>query len=814
MLASYSIVRLAAWRWCVLLLVLCLSMTLSKAVRAEAFYIENYDIRMTVNADATLDFVETIDVVFTEERHGLIRRIPYRYPVMPVPNGTQRAQRSYTSGDYNETFIKRVAVEGWQYQTEKIGDYLSIRIGSEGTKVSGKQRYVISYRVINAINFFDDHSEVYYNLIGNQWDVPIQRATFSVQMPRPIPLAVGQSPNYFAYTGSYGSTSTDVSSRWQKNQILSGTTTRSLQASEGLTVGVWLPQNYLQATDITPEMVADHFYIQKQDIQIALQPTGASKVTETYTVRAIDATTICRTIKPYIHHQGMSSGNLLGGTRTYLVNDLSVSGSPLAKANGSYAVCIDIPASETGKDHTFTMQYLMYGNLYGSNGDHQSYAFSLPRSGGEPVAQSQLSIQLPPNADASGMQFDAYVKQNDGSQQPAVFATNKDGVIRANSGGKPLFEDATLDFDLKTPQSGFFTQSDFGLNWRLWWLNNGLLFLPLVVLGGLYRIWQRWGKDEEFAKMVHYYPPADLNPAEAGILIDDKLHDRDLLALIPYWGTKGYITLKAHESNGIMGIGKSIDYEFTLQKPLPIDAPAYEQTMFRGIFGSVNSVGASVRLSSLKNRFYTYMQNARQQLEAQIVQRSFYVPNTRGSATLMMVLGGILAGLGGMLGMVTGFGEINSALVSSDLAAGLGISGILTTIIGYFMPKKAPVGMEAYKKLYGFKMFVEDAEKNRLEAFLREDPHYFDKTLPYAIVFDLTEQWANKFKDLTVPPPEWYSGNRPFVVHHFVNDMDNSMRTMGNTFTSTPPSTSGGSGFGGGGGFSGGGFGGGGGSSW
>lgn len=130
------------------------------------------------------------------------------------------------------------------------------------------------------------------------------------------------------------------------------------------------------------------------------------------------------------------------------------------------------------------------------------------------------------------------------------------------------------------------------------------------------------------------------------------------------------------------------------------------------------------------------------------------------------------------------------------------------------MPKKAPVGMEAYKKLYGFKMFVEDAEKNRLEAFLREDPHYFDKTLPYAIVFDLTEQWANKFKDLTVPPPEWYSGNRPFVVHHFVNDMDNSMRTMGNTFTSTPPSTSGGSGFGGGGGFSGGGFGGGGGSSW
>lgn len=147
MLASYSIVRLAAWRWCALLLVLCLSMTLSKAVRAEAFYIENYDIRMTVNADATLDFIETIDVVFTEERHGLIRRIPYRYPIMPVPNGTQRAQRSYTSGDYNETFIKRVAVEGWQYQTEKnrrlfiythrVGGHQSIRQSAICHQLSG-----------------------------------------------------------------------------------------------------------------------------------------------------------------------------------------------------------------------------------------------------------------------------------------------------------------------------------------------------------------------------------------------------------------------------------------------------------------------------------------------------------------------------------------------------------------------------------------------------------------------------------------------------------------------------------------------------
>ena len=131
------------------------------------------------------------------------------------------------------------------------------------------------------------------------------------------------------------------------------------------------------------------------------------------------------------------------------------------------------------------------------------------------------------------------------------------------------------------------------------------------------------------------------------------------------------------------------------------------------------------------------------------------------------------------------------------------------------MPKKAPKGLESYRHLDGFRLFIKDAEMPRLETFLKEDPQYFDKTLPYAIVFDLVDTWSDKFKDLTVPPPQWYHSSTPgpFTTSVFTHDLSRAMRNTGNTFSSTPSSSGSGGSFSGG-GFSGGGFGGGGGSSW
>jgi uncharacterized membrane protein len=145
------------------------------------------------------------------------------------------------------------------------------------------------------------------------------------------------------------------------------------------------------------------------------------------------------------------------------------------------------------------------------------------------------------------------------------------------------------------------------------------------------------------------------------------------------------------------------------------------------------------------------------------------------------------------------------------------LSGIVILLFGIFMRKKTKRGTELYQKLLGFKEFLKAVEKDRIKEFLKQDEHYFDKILPYAIVFGIADTWKDKLEGLDIPPPHWYVGNySTFNTVMFMSSLNNSMNQMSSTFYSQPSSSgsSSGSSFSGGGGFSGGGFGGGGGSSW
>ncbi|MBA2761875.1 MAG: hypothetical protein H0U39_07940, partial [Segetibacter sp.] len=58
-----------------LLIVVCINYTIAQ----EYFTINRYNVAVKVNKDASLDIDETILVHFTENRHGIIRFIPYKY---------------------------------------------------------------------------------------------------------------------------------------------------------------------------------------------------------------------------------------------------------------------------------------------------------------------------------------------------------------------------------------------------------------------------------------------------------------------------------------------------------------------------------------------------------------------------------------------------------------------------------------------------------------------------------------------------------------------------------------------------------------
>ncbi|HCC22086.1 hypothetical protein A2480_00450 [Candidatus Uhrbacteria bacterium RIFOXYC2_FULL_47_19] len=151
--------------------------------------VKAFHAELTVGSDGILTVVETIDYSFSTQRHGIFRDLPVRYE---LDNGEQVIVP-----------IEVVSVEDWPYELERSRSMIRVRIGDPNQTVTGVQRYVITYRAIGAIRYFDNHDEIYWNVTGNDWDVPLSRVSAIVHLPS----AVNETSLVTdCYTGIVGST--------------------------------------------------------------------------------------------------------------------------------------------------------------------------------------------------------------------------------------------------------------------------------------------------------------------------------------------------------------------------------------------------------------------------------------------------------------------------------------------------------------------------------------------------------------------------------------------------------------------------------
>lgn len=391
-------------------------------------------------------------------------------------------------------------------------------------------------------------------------------------------------------------------------------------------------------------------------------------------------------------------------------------------------------------------------------------------------------------------------------------------LVRGSQGGKEQVD--TINVEPKTiygtvaksfsPREGltigirfpsdYFGKPSFFTSMMLFMSDSWVFLIPFFAFLFLFILWYFIGKDKNIINIVHYKIPDKITPAEAGFIIDDKGDDRDLTSLIFYWASKGFLSIEEVKDEGLFS---SKDYILTREKDLNKDAKNFEKTIFYGLFpGNTRHV----RISTLKNNFYTYMKQAKDELREEINRSEIYEGFSRQLGRFLKSTAAILLFAGIYLG---------ASMHRMDfILAGI-ITSLIVFIFGYIMPKKTERGLKRYQKVNGFKEFINMVEEPKLKILLKKDPSYFDKTLPYAVAFGLTTKWAEKFNNILTQPPSWYHSHavNNFSLLYLAGSIENSTKTMANTMTSQPKS-SGSGGFGGGGGFSGGGFGGGGGGSW
>jgi uncharacterized membrane protein len=339
--------------------------------------------------------------------------------------------------------------------------------------------------------------------------------------------------------------------------------------------------------------------------------------------------------------------------------------------------------------------------------------------------------------------------------------------------------------------------------------SNWPLLLPVVVFFLMFRLWWTRGRDPRLRPIAaQYEPPNQLTPGEAGTLVDNAANMRDITASIVDLAVRGYMVIEEVQKDRMLGLIHEKDYNFILQKDRSQwgALKTHEQALLDGFF-TAGTVGETISMDSLQNRFYKTLPVMRSGIFDSLVSQGFY-KRRPDSVRSTYIGGGVVVGVL----MIWGGGAMGRALGIAPLPFIIGgvISALVICAFGWFMPAHTEQGTRALEGVLGFEDFLNHVEADRFNRTIKT-PQMFEKFLPFAMAFGVEKNWSEAFDGIMTQPPGWYRGGTGPIFYpvNFTNNL-NSMSSRASSVMASAPRSSGGSGFGGG-GSSGGGFGGGGG---
>ncbi|WP_204211300.1 DUF2207 domain-containing protein [Merdimmobilis hominis] len=574
-----------------------------------------------------------------------------------------------------------------------------------------------------------------------------------------------------------------------------------------------------------------------------------------------------RGILRYITYRGAIGreieGKLLQHSYRAKITDVNVEGAPFTtyKEDGNFVIQIGDPNRYVTGDQSYRISYSYDPGEDGTSILDEVYYNLIPDDWDAPIAAGAFTVTLPKSFDTQKVEFTGgrYGGVDTGLVDWSVSGNTISGQLtRSLSPGEGI----TLRVNLP---DGYFVgvRTDLGL--------VVLLYAITLAAGaaGIF-LWFKLGRDEKLVPTIEFYPPEGLTSADVGYIIDGYSDNEDLISLIIYWASKGYLKIEETDPGFVL---------YKLQE-LPMDAKSYENILFQGLFHSRDSVSDK----ELEEKFHSTLESSKTQLKdyfqssksrriftrssqvarvlasliaivpiaalallgsyIKVVSELWFVPvalfavlflvslilmmvtydrwNSQSSGKRLGLFGGSCVLCGVSLLFLMCYGVYIVSMPAATLLC-IGAS-VLLALLAVVTKKHTPQGQAWTEKILGLREFIETAELDRINTLVEENPEYFYSVLPFAYVLGLTDKWAKQFESIAVPPPTWYVSSDPHSVYTtmwMVRRLNRCTRSMAHVMTSVPPpppsarSSNRGSGRSGrSGGFSGGGHGGGGGRSW
>jgi len=200
-----------------LLLFIC-----SQASAERSYEVSNFNAEIVITPDSSTDITENITFRFVGGPfHGIYRDIPIQYA------GPGGLNYSYL------LTVKSIQEDGvpLRFESSTIRQYRHLKIYIPNADNSS-HTISIHYIIPNALRFFPDHDEFFWNITGNYWEVLIRHASAHIVFPPDV-----KNLRTKVYTGVLGSQAHDATAEIVGTGV-DVQTDVSLAPREGLTIAI------------------------------------------------------------------------------------------------------------------------------------------------------------------------------------------------------------------------------------------------------------------------------------------------------------------------------------------------------------------------------------------------------------------------------------------------------------------------------------------------------------------------------------------------------------------------------------------------
>jgi uncharacterized membrane protein len=155
-----------------IVVILLFAFTSTALLTAADYTIDSFNTTIEVTKHGYYDISEDVILTFNVPKHGFYRTLPTFFEI--------EAEDRYV--DARVTKISASDDKSVNYSNQGV----VIRLGNADRTVTGTHDYSISYRYDIGEDRFEDRDEFYYNIIGVDWQEPIETTAFVVKFPHPI----------------------------------------------------------------------------------------------------------------------------------------------------------------------------------------------------------------------------------------------------------------------------------------------------------------------------------------------------------------------------------------------------------------------------------------------------------------------------------------------------------------------------------------------------------------------------------------------------------------------------------------------------